>query len=156
MFLHRLYFESICMVIYFVKLGRFIENVSKNRTTSTIKSLVTITPKSAILKRGEEQVPVSLDEITVDDVLICRPNEKFAVDGEVVKGEGHVDESFLTGESAPVFKKKGSMVLAGSMNYDGVLEYKAKKIGKDSTVSSIVSMVVESLGKKNKIETFGR
>lgn len=152
LFLHRLYFESICMVIYFVKLGRFIENVSKNRTTSTIKSLVTITPKSAILKRGEEQVPVSLDEITVDDVLICRPNEKFAVDGEVVKGEGHVDESFLTGESAPVFKKKGSMVLAGSMNYDGVLEYKAKKIGKDSTVSSIVSMVVESLGKKNKIE----
>ena len=152
LFLHRLYFESICMVIYFVKLGRFIENVSKNRTTSTIKSLVTITPKSAILKRGEEQVPVSLDEITVDDVLICRPNEKFAVDGEVVKGEGHVDESFLTGESAPVFKKKGSMVLAGSMNYDGVLEYKAKKIGKDSTVSSIFSMVVESLGKKNKIE----
>ena len=152
LFLHRLYFESICMVIYFVKLGRFIENVSKNRTTSTIKSLVTITPKSAILKRGEEQVPVSLDEITVDDVLICRPNEKFAVDGEVVKGEGHVDESFLTGESSPVFKKKGSMVLAGSMNYDGVVEYQAKKIGKDSTVSNIVSMVVESLGKKNKIE----
>lgn len=152
LFLHRLYFESICMVIYFVRLGRFIENISKNRTTSTIKNLVTITPKSAILKHGSEQVRVSLDEVSVDDVLVCRPNEKFAVDGLVLKGESYADESFITGESVPVFKKKGSFVLAGAMNYDGVVEYQAKKIGKDSTVSSIVSMVVESLGKKNKIE----
>jgi len=152
LFLHRLYFESICMVIYFVKLGRFIENISKNRTTSAIKNLVTITPKSAILKRGSEQVRVSLDEVSVDDVLVCRPNEKFAVDGLVLKGESYADEAFITGESVPVFKKKGSLVLAGAMNYDGVVEYQAKKIGKDSTVSNIVSMVVESLGKKNKIE----
>lgn len=151
-FLHQLYFESVSMVIYFVKLGRFLENISRDKTSSTIKNLVTITPKNAIMKKGKEQVLVSLDEISVDDILLCRPNEKFAVDGEVVKGEGHVDESFLTGESVPVLKKRGSSVLAGSINYDGVLEYKAKKIGKDSTVSSIVRMVVDSLSKKNKIE----
>lgn len=151
-FLHQLYFESICMVLYFVKLGRFIENVSKNKTTSTIKNLVTITPKNAIMKRGENLVSVSLDEISVDDLLVCRPGEKFAVDGEVVDGESYVDESFITGESVPVLKKNGSSVLAGSRNYDGTISYLAKKIGKDSTVSNIVSMVVDSLNQKSKIE----
>ena len=152
LFLHELYFESVAMVIYFVKLGRFIENISKNKTTSAIQNLVTITPKKAVMKKGDDFVSVTLDEIKLDDILVCRANEKFAVDGEVVTGEAYVDEAFITGESVPVLKKKGSMVLAGSMNYDGVVEYKAKKIGKESTVSNIVSMVVESLGKKNKIE----
>ena len=152
LFLHELYFESVAMVIYFVKLGRFIENISKNKTTSAIQNLVTITPKTAVMKKGDDFVSVTLDEIEMDDILVCRPQEKFAVDGEVVDGESYVDEAFITGESVPVLKKKGSTVLAGSMNYDGVVLYKAKKIGKESTVSSIVSMVVESLGKKNKIE----
>lgn len=151
-FLHQLYFESLCMVIYFVKLGRFIENISKNKTTSAIKNLVTITPREAIMKKGSDFISVSLDEIQKGDVLICRPGEKFAVDGEVVEGEGYVDESFITGESVPILKKKENTVLAGSMNYDGIISYKAKKIGKDSTVSSIVSMVVSSLNQKSKIE----
>lgn len=152
LFLHELYFESVTMVIYFVKLGRFIENISKNKSTSAICNLVTITPKKAVMKKGDDLVSVTLDEIREDDVLVCRPQEKFAVDGEVVQGESYADEAFITGESVPVLKKKGSTVLAGSMNYDGVVEYKAKRIGKESMVSSIVSMVVESLGKKNKIE----
>ena len=152
LYMHQLYFESVCMVLYFVKLGRLLENISKKKTTSTIQNLVTITPKVAYKKEGEDVVSVTLDEIKVDDVLICRPSEKFAVDGEVVEGESYADESFITGESVPVPKKVGSSVLAGSMNYDGVISYRAKKIGKESTVSSIVSMVVESLNKKNKIE----
>ena len=78
-FLHQLYFESLCMVIYFVKLGRFIENISKNKTTSAIKNLVTITPREAIMKKGSDFISVSLDEIQKGDVLICRPGEKFAV-----------------------------------------------------------------------------
>ena len=94
------------MVIYFVKLGRFIENISKNKTTSAIKKLVTITPREAIMKKGSDFISVSLDEIQKGDVLICRPGEKFAVDGEVVEGEGYVDESFITGESVPILKKK--------------------------------------------------
>ena len=152
LYMYQLYFESVCMILYFVKLGRFLENLSKKKTTSTIQNLVTITPKLAYKKKEGEVVAVTLDEINVDDILVCRPHEKFAVDGEVVDGESYVDESFITGESAPVMKQAGSMVLAGSMNYDGVISYQAKKIGKDSTVSNIVSMVVESLTKKNKIE----
>lgn len=152
MFLHQLYFESLCMVIYFVKLGRFIENLSKNKTTSTIKNLVTLTPRETMKKKDDTFISVSLDEILVDDILMCRPDEKFAVDGEVVDGESYVDEAFITGESAPVHKKNSDFVLAGSMNYDGVVLYKAKKIGKDSTVSNIVSMVVSSLSQKSKIE----
>lgn len=152
MFMHQLYFESVCMILYFVKLGRFIENVSKNKTTSTIKNLVTITPKTAMVKKDGQFLSVSLDEVSLDDILLCRPGEKFSVDGIVVDGESHVDEAFITGESAPVFKQKGKMVLAGSMNYDGVIYYQAKRIGKESVVSHIVSMVVESLNKKNKVE----
>lgn len=152
LYMHQLYFESVCMILYFVKLGRFLENLSKKKTTSTIQNLVTITPKIAYKKKEDDVVAVTLDEIHVDDILVCRPYEKFAVDGEVVDGESYADESFITGESAPVVKQKGSMVLAGSMNYDGLISYQAKKIGKDSTVSNIVSMVVESLNKKNRIE----
>ena len=151
-YLHQLYFESVCMVLYFVKLGRLLDDMSKNKTTSTIQNLVTITPREAIMKKGDKQVSVSLDEIKVDDILVCRSGEKFAVDGCVVEGESYADESFITGESQPVLKKVGSTVLAGSTNYDGVLFYQAKKIGKDSTVSSIVSMVVDSLSRKNRIE----
>lgn len=151
-YIHQLYFESVAMVIYFVKLGRFIEDLSKNKTTAMIQNLVTITPKSAMLKHGKELVSVTLDEVQLGDILICRPNEKFAVDGEVVTGVCHADESFITGEAIPVLKEKGSHVLAGSMNYDGTIEYKALKIGKDSMVSSIVNMVVSALGKKNQTE----
>ena len=86
LFLHELYFESVAMVIYFVKLGRFIENISKNKTTSAIQNLVTITPMKAVMKKGDDFVSVTLDEIKLDDILVCRANEKFAVDGEVGDG----------------------------------------------------------------------
>lgn len=151
-FLHQLYFESLCMILYFVKLGRFIENASKDKTTSTIQNLVTITPKKAVMKQGDAFVSVSLDEIKVGDVLVCRPGEKFAVDGDVVDGEGYVDESFITGESVPVLKKKDTLVLAGSVNYDNTIFYQAKKIGKETMVSNIVNMVVASLNQKSKVE----
>ena len=151
-FIHQLYFESVCMVIYFVKVGRYIENVSKSNTTSAIKNLVTITPKMARIKKGDVLVDVTIDEVKEGDLLVVRPNEKFAVDGVVVEGESHVDEAFITGESKALLKKKDDDVLAGSLNYDGVITYKAVKIGKESTVSNIVSMVVSSLGKKNRIE----
>ena len=151
-FIHQLYFESVCMVIYFVKVGRYIENVSKSNTTSAIKNLVTITPKMARIKNGDVLVDVTIDEVKEGDLLVVRPNEKFAVDGVVVEGESHVDEAFITGESKALLKKRNDDVLAGSLNYDGVITYKAVKIGKESTVSNIVSMVVSSLGKKNRIE----
>ena len=151
-YMHNLYFESACMVIYFIKLGRFIESISKDKTKDAIKSLVQITPKYAIIKKGEKEEKITIDEVNIDDILVCHPGEKIAVDGVLVRGKAHVDESFITGESKPVLKEKDSHVIAGSINYDGVIEYKAKKIGRDSTISEIVKMVVESTNSKTKIQ----
>lgn len=150
--LHSLYFESICMVIYFMKLGRFIEEKSKNKTKEAIKKLVQITPMTATVKVGESEKQVSIDEVKKGDRLIARSGEKIAVDGVVLKGSTYVEESFITGESVPILKEKESRVIAGSICYDGYIEYQAQKIGKESTISSIVKLVIEATNNKNKMQ----
>ena len=122
-YVSSLYFESTCMVIYFIKLGRFIENINKDKTKDAIRKLVQITPKEAILKIDGKEKRVSIDEVEVDDILICRSGDKIAVDGVVVSGKTYVDESFITGESMPVEKLCGSSVIAGSISYDGYIDY---------------------------------
>ncbi len=151
-YFENLYFESTCMVIYFIKLGKFIEEISKNKTKDAIRNLVQITPQTAILKIGDNEKEVSIDEVKKDDLLICKAGNKIAVDGIVESGRTYVDESFITGESIPVLKEKGSKLIAGSINYDGYIEYRAKKIGKESTISEIVKLVVESTNTKSKIQ----
>ncbi len=150
--LDNLYFESSAMVIYFIKLGRFIESTSYKKTKEAIKGLVLITPQSALLKDGNSYKEVTIDEVKKGDILVCRMGDKIAVDGVIVKGEAHLDESFITGESVPNKKVVGDNVIAGSLNMDSLIEYKAIKIGKDSTISSIVNLVVESISKKPKIQ----
>lgn len=150
-FVHNLYFESCAIIIFFIKLGRFIDKSNKAKTRDAIKKLVQITPSVATLKVGSEEKEVTIDEIQKGDTLICRPGEKIAVDGIVVSGETHIDESFITGESMPVKKAKGDNVVAGSINFDGYIEYEAKRIGKESTVSEIVRLVVEATNTKMKI-----
>lgn len=150
-FTHNLYFESTSFVIYFIKLGRFIDRNSKDRTKEAIQQLVTITPKSAKIKTEEGFKKVTLDEIKKGDILICFAGEKIAVDGVIVKGTTHLDEAFITGESKPSAKKIGDKVIAGSINYDGVIEYRAEKIGKESTISEIVKLVVEATNTKAPI-----
>ncbi len=147
-----LYFESTCMVIYFIKLGRYIENISKDKTKDAIKKLVQITPQEATIKKDNKEKRVSIDEVKNEDILICKAGEKIAVDGIVTEGKTYVDESFITGESKPVLKEKGSNVIAGSISYDGYIEYQAKKIGKDSLISEIVKLVVEATNTKSKIQ----
>ena len=151
-YLHNLYFESTCMVIYFIKLGRVLEDSSKDKTKDAIRKLVEITPSYAIVKKNDKELKVTIDEVEVGDTLICKAGEKIAVDGTVTKGKTYVNESFITGESTPVLKEKGSNVIAGSISYDGLIEYTAKKIGRDSTISEIVKLVVESTNTKTKIQ----
>lgn len=149
----NLYFESVGMIIYFVKLGRYIDKINKSKTKQAIQQLVQITPKEAtIIKDGKEQL-VTIDEIRKGDILCCKPGEKIAVDGIITKGEAHMDEAFITGESNPVKKGIGKNVIAGSINYDGYLEYEAKRIGKDSTISEIVRLVMEATNTKAPIAT---
>ena len=148
---HHLYFESSAIIILFVKIGRYIDSRNKNKAVDNIKNLVTITPKNGnILKEGKE-ITVTINEIKKGDIVVCKPGEKIAVDGKVLKGETHTDESFITGESKPVSKKVGNNVLAGSINYDGYIEYEAERIGKDSSISQIVNLVVEATNTKAPI-----
>lgn len=147
----NLYFESSAIVIYFIKLGRFIDGASKDKTKEAIQKLVTITPAKATIKKENTYKEVTLDEIKKGDIVICKAGEKIAVDGEIIYGKAHFDESFITGESKPVNKTAGSKVLAGSLNYDGYTEYKAEKIGKDSTISEIVRLVIEASNTKAPI-----
>ena len=147
----NLYFESASIVIYFIKLGRYIDGMSKDKTKEAIQKLVEITPQTATIKIKGEEKQVTLDEIHKGDIVISRAGEKIAVDGEIITGKAHLDESFITGESKPVSKETGSKVIAGSLNYDGYIEYKAEKIGRDSTVSEIVRLVVEASNTKAPI-----
>lgn len=150
---HDLYFESSAMVIYFIKLGRYFEGISQNKTKEAIKKLVTVTPDKAYLKENDKIKEITLDEIKKDDILVCHPGEKIAADGTVISGEAHLDESFITGESAPLKKSLNDKVITGSINYDGYIEYKAEKFGKNSAISEIVKLVTEASSDKSKIET---
>lgn len=147
----QLYFESCATIIYFIKLGRYIDNKSKEKTKEAIKELVQITPKTATLKTKGKERQVTIDEIKEGDILVTRPGEKIAVDGVITKGSTHVDESFLTGEALPIKKGKDEKVIAGSMNYDGYIEYEAKKIGRNSTISEIVHLVLDAVNTKAPI-----
>ena len=148
---HHLYFESSAIIILFVKIGRYIDSRNKSKAVDNIRNLVTITPKNGTTLKEGKEITVTINEIKKGDIVVCKPGEKIAVDGKVVKGETHTDESFITGESKPVSKKVGSNVLAGSINYDGYIEYEAERIGKDSSISQIVNLVVEATNTKAPI-----
>lgn len=149
--IHNLYFESTAMIIYFIKLGRYLDGMSKDKTKEAIQKLVKMTPNQATIKVDGKEKTVTLDEIHKGDIVVSRPGEKMAVDGEIIEGEAHFDESFITGESKPTRKIKGNKVIAGSINYDGYIEYKAEKIGKESTLSEIVRLVAEASNSKAPI-----
>ena len=148
---HHLYYESIVIILFFIKIGKYVEGKNKDKTKQAIQELMMITPNLAVIEKDGKQKQVTLDEIQKGDIVICKPGEKIAVDGELVEGTTHIDESFITGESIPIKKIKGNKVIAGSINYDGVIKYKAEKIGKESTVSEIVKMVVEATNTKAPI-----
>ena len=149
--IHHLYFEAVVMVIYFIKLGRYIDGIAQDRTKEAIQKLVKITPESATIKVNGEERYVTIDEVHEGDTVISKPGERISVDGEVIEGKAHLDEAFITGESKPVTKNVGDKVIAGSINYDGYIEYKAEKIGKQSTISQIVKLVVEASNTKAPI-----
>ena len=151
MLVHHLYFESSAIIILFVKIGRYIDKKNKDKAVDTIKNLVTITPKNGTILKDGEELQVTINEIQKGDTVISKPGEKIAVDGTVINGKTHTDESFITGESKPVSKKVGDTVIAGSINYDGYIEYRAEKIGRDSSISNIVKMVVEATNTKAPI-----
>ena len=151
MHVEELYYESSAVVIFFIEIGRYIENKNKDKTKEALQQLMTITPNNVVILKDGKEITVTLDEIQKGDIVICKPGEKIAVDGEVVEGTTHINESFITGESVPVKREKGSKVIAGSINYEGTIKYKAEKIGKESTVSEIVRLVTQATSTKAPI-----
>lgn len=149
--IEHLYFESVAMVIFFVKLGRFLDQSIKNKTKNAIEELVQITPENAKRKNNEGFETITIDLVSKGDILVSSAGDKISVDGTVTSGECYVDEAFITGESKPVKKQIGDNVIAGSILYNGYIEYEAKKIGKESTISEIVKMVIDATNTKPKI-----
>ncbi len=150
-YVENLYFESVCMIILFIKLGRIIDYNSKEKTKEAIKELVQVTPEQALLKTKNTEKIITIDEVKPGDTLIVKPGMKVAVDGSIIKGSAHFDESFITGESKPAKKEKGDKIMAGSIDYDGHVLYKAEKIGPKSTISEMVHLVINATNSKMPI-----
>lgn len=148
-YVEYLYFESACIVLYLVKLGRYIDSISREHTKDAIASLVKVTPEYALTLDGDK---ISIDQVKLGDILLCNAGDKFAVDGVIVEGFAHVDESFINGESIALKRVVNDKVLAGSINLNGTIKYKAEKIGYNSTISEIVRLVVNATNTKTKVE----
>ncbi|HHD2754434.1 TPA: heavy metal translocating P-type ATPase [Clostridium perfringens] len=150
-YVHELYFESAATIITLVMLGKYLEAITKGKTSDAIKKLMGLAPKTAtIMVNGEEKI-VSIDDVRVGDLIVVKPGEKLPVDGEVIEGYTSVDESMLTGESIPVEKKAGNKVYGASINKNGRIIYKATKVGKDTVISQIVKLVKDAQGSKAPI-----
>lgn len=148
---HNLYFESAGVILTLITLGKYLESVTKGKTSEAIKKLMGLAPKTAtIIKNNKEEI-VPIDDVEVGDVIIVKPGEKLPVDGEVVEGSTSIDESMLTGESIPVEKNVGSKVIGASINKAGFIKYKATKVGKDTALAQIVKLVEEAQGSKAPI-----
>lgn len=150
-YVDNLYFESAAIVIFFIKIGKYVENKNKDKTKEALQNLMSITPNYATIEFDQKEKMVTIDEINVDDIVVCKPGEKIAVDGEIISGETHINESFITGESVPVKRIQENKVIAGSINCEGTIKYKAEKIGKNSTVSEIVRLVANATSTKAPI-----
>lgn len=148
---HGLYFESVGVIITLILLGKSMEAVSKGRTSEAIRKLIALQPKTAILLRDGQEVEVPIEQVLPGDVLVVKPGAKIPVDGEVLDGFSAVDESMLTGESMPVDKKAGDTVYGASMNHNGLLRFRATKVGRDTALSQIVKLVEDAQGSKAPI-----
>ncbi len=147
----NLYYETAGVIIALIKVGKYMETVSKGRTSGAIKELMGLAPKTAIVIRDGKETVIPIEEVAVGDELMVRPGEKIAVDGTVMDGHTSVDESMLTGESIPVEKKEGDTVTGASMNQNGTIRYRADKVGKDTALARIIRLVEEAQGSKAPI-----
>ena len=146
-----LYFESAGMILTLVTVGKYLEERSKGQTTAAITSLLALAPESAVIKRGDQEVTVRAEEIACGDIVIVRQGGRIPVDGVVTAGQATVDESALTGESLPVEKTAGDSVTSATVSRSGYLEFRATRVGSDTTLSQIVQLMEEAASSKAPI-----
>ena len=146
------YFDASAIIIALILLGRLLEARAKGRTSESIRKLMGLRPRTALVVRDGQQVELPIDQVVVDDVVVVRPGEKVAVDGAVVEGASSVDESMLTGESMPVEKTAGDPVYAATVNGTGGLRFRATRVGADTVLSQVIRLVQDAQGSKAPIQ----
>ena len=147
----NLYFESAAMILTLITLGKFLETRAKGRTGDAIRQLMDLAPKTALVRREGAEVEIPADQVRVGDTVIVKSGGRIPVDGTVTEGRASVDQSALTGESVPVEKEPGDTVAAATINTAGYLEFRADKVGEDTTLSQVIRMVEEAGGSKAPI-----
>ncbi len=145
------YFESVCVILMFVMVGKRIENVSKDKALDAMQALMKNAPKTALKMQNNQQIEVLVDSIVVGDILKVLPGSAIAVDGEIIEGEGELDESMLSGEALPVYKKVGDKVFSGTFNSHTSFLMKATQNNKNSTLSQIIEMIHNAQSSKAEI-----
>ena len=147
----NLYFESAAMILTLITLGKYLETRAKGKTGDAIRALMDLSPKTASVRRDGAVAEIPVEEVRVGDIVIVRSGDRIPVDGTVVDGRASVDQSALTGESVPVEKEPGDTVSAATINREGYLEFRAEKVGEDTTLAQIIRMVEEAGGSKAPI-----
>jgi Cu+-exporting ATPase len=148
----HVYYETAAVIITLIKLGKFLEARAKGRTSEAIKKLMGLRAKTARVIRDGVEIEVPADDVRVGDVVVVKPGEKIPVDGVVVEGRSAIDESMLTGESLPVEKKPGDVVIGATLNKLGMLKFEATKVGKETALAQIVKLVEDAQGSKAPIQ----
>jgi len=148
----HVYFETAAMIITLIKLGKYLEARAKGRTSEAIKKLMGLRPRKAVILRDGVELEVPVDEVIVGDIVSVRPGEKIPVDGIVVDGNSSVDESMLTGESLPVEKAPGDIVIGATLNKAGFFRFEAQRVGKETALAQIIKLVEDAQGSKAPIQ----
>lgn len=147
----ELYFESVAVILTLITLGKYLEAISKGKSSQAIKELMELSPKIATVRRGNKEIQVKTDFIKIGDTVLVKPGEKFPVDGVITLGSSSADESMITGESMPVTKNVGDKVIGATVNKNGYIEYTAEKVGEDTAIAQIIKLVEEAQGNKAPI-----
>lgn len=147
------YFDSVAMIITFVLVGKYLEVIGKKSAVDTLDKIKSSLPLEAVVIENNIKKTVALNSIRIGDIIEIKAGEKVPVDGKIIKGEGFFDESTLTGESLPIYKKATDLVFSGTINSNALIEYEVTKDFKNSTFSSIVTLLEDSLNSKPKIQT---
>ena len=150
-YMHEFYFESAAMILTLITVGKMLEARSKGKTTDALKSLMKLSPKSAIIERDGKETEVPVEQVCAGDIFVVRPGENIPVDGIVLEGNSAVNEAALTGESIPVDKQAGDRVFAATINQSGFIRCESTRVGEDTTLSQIIRMVSDAAATKAPI-----
>lgn len=148
----HVYFEAACVIIAFILLGRLLEEKAKGNTSSSIKKLIGLQPKTVTVSENGNYTELPIEQVNIGNIIVVKPGEKVAVDGVVIEGSSYVDESMLSGEPIPVLKKEGEKVYAGTINQKGAFLFQAEKVGADTILAQIIRMVQEAQGSKAPVQ----